>query len=219
MTSDPAPVTGWKRNTPNALTSARVLLSAAVVLILSTAIDPPTVAHGMTPERGWLLLAAGVFVIAALTDALDGYLARRWRVVSLFGRVVDPFADKLLVLGCFVCLAGSSFVDSRGGMASGVQAWMVVVILGRELLITTLRGVYESRGVDFSATWSGKSKMILQSIVIPVVLVTLAFSPAEPGSSAKWVIQSLVWATVGVTVWSGVPYLVRAWRASKENAG
>lgn len=219
MSSDLPAVASWKRNTPNALTSARVVLAAGVVVILSAALHPPTLADGMTPDRGWLLLAAGVFVIAALTDALDGYLARRWHVVSLFGRVVDPFADKLLVLGSFVCLAGATFADPRGGMASGVDAWMAVLILARELLVTTLRGVYESRGVDFSATWSGKSKMILQSIVIPTVLVILALSPAEPGSPARWAIGSLVWVTVIVTAWSGVPYLMRAWKASKEQRG
>lgn len=204
----------WKRNTPNALTAVRVVLACVVVVILSGGLSPPTIESGMSAQRATLLLSAAVFIVAAITDALDGFLARKWSVVSLFGRVVDPFADKLLVLGSFVCLAGATFADPRGGMTSGVHAWMVVVILARELLVTTLRGVYESQGVDFSATWSGKFKMILQSIAIPAILVTLAVRDAAPGSAARWTIDIIVWGTVAVTAWSGVPYLVRAWKAS-----
>lgn len=198
---------------PNGLTIARVALAAAVFGVLSALVGPAT-QEGLTGARGALLLAAGLFIVAAVTDALDGHLARRWNVVSLFGRVVDPFADKILILGSFICLAGPMFSDPRGGMLSGVHPWMVVVILARELLVTTLRGVYESRGVDFSATASGKFKMILQSVAVPIILVTLALDSAQPGSLPRWVVTATVWMTLIVTVWSGIPYLMRAWRVS-----
>ncbi|GAB4386272.1 MAG: hypothetical protein Kow0022_14760 [Phycisphaerales bacterium] len=214
MTTDPIKIAGFRRFVPNALTALRVALAGVVVVLLSTGLPAPGVEAGAVSRRAVLLAAASVFVAAAVTDALDGFLARKWNVVSLFGRVVDPFADKLLVLGSFVCLAGVSFADPRGGMLSGVQPWMVVVILARELLVTTLRGVYESRGVDFSATGSGKAKMILQSGVVPAVLVLLATTDPAPGSPARRAIDVMVWAAVAVTAWSGVPYVVRAWKAS-----
>lgn len=208
---NPAP---WQRHTPNALTLARLALAAGVFVVLSTLIGPAT-QDGLIADQSALLLAAGLFVVAAITDALDGHLARRWNVVSLFGRVVDPFADKILILGSFVCLAGPMFADPRGGMLSGMHPWMVVVVLARELLVTTLRGVYESRGVDFSATASGKFKMILQSVAVPIILAALALDPAEPGSPARWVVIVTAWTTLIVTAWSGVPYVLRAWRVSR----
>lgn len=207
--------TPWQRRIPNALTIARVVLAAAVFVVLSAVVGPAT-QDGLTGDQAALLFAAGLFIVAAATDALDGHLARRWNVVSLFGRVVDPFADKILILGSFICLAGPVFADVRGGMCSGVHPWMVVVILARELLVTTLRGVYESRGVDFSATASGKFKMVLQSVAVPIILVTLARHPAQPDSPARWVVIVTAWTTLIVTVWSGVPYLMRAWRVSRS---
>ena len=117
---------------------------------------------------------------------------------------MDPFADKVLVLGAFAFLAAPlfSYVITREGsdlvryQASGVSAWMVVLILARELLVTSIRAAFESRGVDFSATASGKWKMILQSVVIPLVLVIIAFDHAAPGSPARWIIDVAIWLTV-----------------------
>lgn len=205
---------------PNALTCARVALAVLLFVILDRAhaAHTPSVAGG--PPSHELLLAAGVFVLGALTDALDGFLARRWNVVSHFGRVMDPFADKLLVLGAFVMLAGPNFAlrlaPDQTVQLSGVQPWMVVVMLARELLVTSLRGVLESRGVDFSATLTGKLKMILQSLCIPLVLLLMGLTPlvrntAEPTLAGSIVVVT-VWATVVVTAWSGVPYVFRALR-------
>jgi CDP-diacylglycerol--glycerol-3-phosphate 3-phosphatidyltransferase len=100
--------------------------------------------------------------------------------------------------------------DDRTLQRSGVASWMAVVILGRELLVTSIRGVLEGQGIEFAATWHGKAKMILQSICIPLVLGILAFSNADRGSAAHLVIETAVWATVAITVWSGVPYVLRA---------
>lgn len=179
----------------------------------------------------WLLLSAvGVFIAAAVTDTLDGFLARRWNAVSPFGRIMDPFADKLLVLGAFVFLAGPQFAwtwppTSPGLSAPGsrsdpgtlralspIEPWMVVVVLARELLVTSIRGLVESRGISFPATWSGKAKMILQSVCIPLVLVSMAW-PWAGGEPVRWVgepVAVVVWATVGVSAWSAIPYIARA---------
>lgn len=234
MTSPPpnaaAPaIPAWKRSLPNALTMARVGLALAFFgCLVGYRYDRSPVLNG---EPDWVLLAAAaVFVLAAITDALDGHLARKWGVVSLFGRVMDPFADKLLVLGGFVCLAGGMFTiegsQRQVVQVSAVYPVMAVVVLARELLITSLRGAFESRGVSFAATASGKWKMILQSVCIPLVLVVLGTTPVvrftEAGIDrvgAGRVIQAVVWPTVIVTVWSGFPYVLRAIRQSASLHG
>ncbi len=214
-----------RRHIPNALTIARVILAIAFFAILAIA-PAPEHADGsswsQSMARHPLLLAACVlFILAAVTDALDGHLARKWQVISQFGRVMDPFADKLLILGGFVMLASPGLVvpDQSGQpfLVTRVAPWMTVVILGRELLITSLRSVLESRGIDFSATASGKLKMILQSVCIPAVLLACAGWSTAPGTTAGAIIAGLVWLTVIVSALSGVPYVLRAIRLSARS--
>ena len=196
----------WQARIPNARTCARVLLAAVVIALLASVADP--VGHAA------VVTALALFIMASLTDALDGYLARRWGVVSAFGRVMDPFADKILVLGTLVVLTGPGFA-SDGRQLSGLAGWMVALILGRDLLVTSIRGLYESRGVDFSAGLAGKVKMIVQSVATPLILLVLAaFDPAE--GTGRAVVLASAWAMVAVTVWSALPYVVRAMRAEKE---
>src|SRR5688572_26443897 len=114
------PPTGFRRSLPNLLTIARVIIAAAFFGVLTPwryAVSSAARGQGIDT---WLLLAAFLFILAAATDALDGYLARRWRVVSVFGRVMDPFADKLLVIGGFVFLAGPGFWMAREGGGTAV---------------------------------------------------------------------------------------------------
>lgn len=206
---------------PNQLTIARLVLAAAFFTVLGLyrfeGLDGP--AHG-----GLLIGALILFIIAAVTDALDGYLARRWQAVSLFGRVVDPVADKLLIIGAFILLSGPRFViperipdASINYMISGVYPWMVVVILLRELLVTSVRAALESRGVRFPANWAGKWKMILQSVTIPVVIAIVWYNPLQEGHGwAGWVRDGLVYLTVIVTILSALPYITRAVAAGKQ---
>lgn len=226
----------WQRGLPNVLTLGRVALAVVFVVALSIwRIDRTRLPlQAPTGLDWWLLAAAAVFIAAALTDAADGYLARRWRVVSVFGRVMDPFADKLLVIAAFVLLAGPAFTSRHfpGESFSCVEPWMAVVVLGRELLVTSIRGVYEGKGVSFAATWSGKWKMILQCVCVPLVLVLIATRDTRPDvggdthgdgwdgatPGARYVIMLVVWATVLVTAWSGVPYVLRAVRESGKLA-
>jgi len=198
----------WQTHLPNALTMLRVVLTGALIALVALRPAPFPV-ESSEPDAG-LLLACALFVIAAITDALDGFLARRWRVVSRFGRIMDPFADKVLVLGAFIMLAGPAFTTADGTLVSGVEPWMAVVILARELLVTSIRAILEGDGIDFSAGWAGKAKMILQAIVVPLILVLLAWGAPERGSARAWVINVSVWATVAATVLSGVPYVTRA---------
>ena len=195
------------RHIPNILTILRVVFAASFFGALSCYRYPDT---GTT----WGNVAVGLFVIAAVTDAFDGALARRWNVVSAFGRIMDPFCDKVLVLGAFVYLSGGRFrvkdwfdEDRLLTMASGVYPWMVVVILARELFVTSIRGVAESQGIAFGSKLSGKLKMILQSIAIPVVIFLVVNWPPSMFGWNLWICNGLMWITIAVTIWSGFPYL------------
>jgi CDP-diacylglycerol---glycerol-3-phosphate 3-phosphatidyltransferase len=198
---DPA-MPDMRRSIPNLITMVRLMLAAAFFLVVSVPGVPLS-----RPEVGTLAIV--LFIVAALTDVLDGYLARRWKAVSAFGRIMDPFVDKVLVLGAFILLAGEDLAP-----ASGVQAWMVVVIVARELLVTTIRAVLESRGIEFGADWSGKAKMFVQSVTIPFCLLTATHEDLHPG----WLHAraALVGAAVVLTAASIVPYVVRATRALRD---
>lgn len=191
---------------PNALVWLRLLLAGVFVGLLS--FEP-------LASSAVLLAAMAIFIVAALTDMLDGKLARAWNCVSRFGRIMDSFADKILVLGAFVILAGPAFFenshpDAPPLQASGVYPWMAVLILGRELLITSLRGLVEGEGGDFSAIWVGKWKMVAQSVAIPLILLVLALFQWEPGTPGRWLIDLTAWATVIITVASAIPYITKA---------
>lgn len=214
MASDPA-MEGVRRRLPNALTILRVLLATAFFLLLSfwPGLRGATISPLAVASAKWTLtLSAGLFIVAALTDALDGYLSRRWNVVSVFGRVMDPFADKVLVVGAFMFLAGPAFLAEFKGQhvqLSGVTPWMAVLVLARELLVTSIRGVVEGRGGNFSASFAGKAKMIVQSAAIPTVLLAIALFDVGPGTPARWLIDVTVWVALVVTVLSGLPYVLR----------
>jgi phosphatidylglycerophosphate synthase len=148
------------------------------------------------------------------------------KVTSVFGRIADPFVDKVMVCGGFALLAGANFAfpaagptDAfeaslphwlHGGMASAVQSWMVVVLIGREFVISGIRGYSESQGLTFAATPAGKIKMFVQSVAICTVLYQLACLP-----HAAWAITLkivLVWLTVVVTLASALAYVGKARR-------
>jgi CDP-diacylglycerol--glycerol-3-phosphate 3-phosphatidyltransferase len=160
-----------------------------------------------------------LFVIAAGTDWLDGYFARRYGQVTTLGRILDPFADKVIICGTFVFL-----LVAPGMLATpyGLRAWMVVAIVGRELLVTALRSFIEDRGGDFSAKMSGKLKMLLQCIAAGAGIYYLSyFDPALPTIPAPgWVWMVFVaslWAAVLLTVYSGLIYIHAAVRLLRES--
>ena len=182
-------------NLPNQLTVLRLIL--AVVLFVLMAFE-----H--------YLPSLFVFLAAAGTDWLDGFLARRYGLITTLGRILDPFADKIVICGTFIFLAA---VPNEGLRACGLKAWVVVVIVGRELLITALRSFLEQQGADFSAAMSGKLKMVAQCAAAALALYFLTYPAGEavPG----WLTTSLtisVWSTVALTVYSGVAYVLTAIR-------
>lgn len=207
-----------RRILPNLITVVRLVMATAFFAIIALALSP-TSAEG---RQWWGNAAFILFIAAALSDILDGYLARKWGVVTDFGRVMDPFVDKVLVLGAFVYLASPKFAEpewSRAfgiepepgaiNCATGVASWMVVAVLARELLVTSLRGVLEARGIAFAADWSGKVKMFAQSAAIPTALF-IAVNPGCLASPNYRMAQMLsVWAMTAITVWSAVPYSIR----------
>jgi len=158
---------------------------------------------------GWPAKAAALigFLFAGLTDWLDGWLARRWRQVSPFGALLDPIADKVLVLGIFL-----AFVQLRL-----IPAWMVLVILLRELLITGVRLFVASRGVVLAAAQEGKQKAVSQMVTIAVVLIVLLvrefFGPAaivdQVNRAMDWTVLGCLWVTVLLTLVSGVSFFRR----------
>jgi len=207
------------RSIPNMLTMLRLALAAVFFVILNQfRYDPDDLSVQWT-----LWLATGVFIVAMLTDIADGYLARKWQVESAFGRIMDPFVDKVIVLGALIYLAGPRFVDPRAvaeerffNMISGVYPWMVAVMLARELLVTGIRGEMESRGIRFGAKLWGKLKTLLQSVTIPFVIGIVAVNPYREGYEWwTWVRDGLVYAMVLTTLISGVPYITGAMKASK----
>ncbi len=190
-----------RMNLPNQITTARFFMAIALFIILSI-VDVRHLAG-----RVWMLdVATLLFILAALSDALDGYLARKHNQVTSFGRVLDPFADKLLVVGTFVLLLGRGFIDEAGRNVSGLAAWMVVIIVARELLVSGLRGFSEADGTPYAANYWGKIKMVVQSITVPVILLSVGRLAHLP-----WFVtlrDVMVWVTVVATAISVVGYLV-----------
>jgi CDP-diacylglycerol--glycerol-3-phosphate 3-phosphatidyltransferase len=205
------------RHVPNALTASRLILAAVFFAILSYyQNESPLGGHG---KEVWLNIAFIVYLIALFTDFLDGYLARRWKVEGAFGRVVDPFVDKVLVLGSFIFFGGKNFTipwqnpgdtPTNVKTITGVVPWMVVVILARELLVTTLRGASESSGHAFGAQFSGKLKMVCQSVTILIILLYVNY---RDRISSNLEVQFrdfrdvCIWITLAVTIVSGLLYI------------
>jgi CDP-diacylglycerol--glycerol-3-phosphate 3-phosphatidyltransferase len=162
-------------NLPNVLTLLRILAVPVIVVALL----------GETPNGD--ALAAGVFALAALTDGLDGYIARRRQDVTTFGKLMDPLADKVLIIAALVSLV------SLGRLA----AWVAMVIIARELAVTGLRAVAAEQGVVISASWLGKLKTALQ---VAAVFALIIWNPSPTS------VDVLVYLAVAITVISGADY-------------
>jgi CDP-diacylglycerol--glycerol-3-phosphate 3-phosphatidyltransferase len=172
-------------NVPNVLTVLRILAVPVLVVALL----------GETPDGD--VIAAIVFALAALTDGLDGYIARRQQSVTTFGKLMDPLADKLLVVAALVSLVS----------LDRLAAWVAMVIIARELAVTGLRGVAAERGVVIAASWLGKVKTGLQ---VGAILALIAFDP-----SPVWV-DVLLYLAVAMTVISGADYFFGLRRRFEE---
>ena len=188
-------------NVPNQLTCSRILLAIVMFCFL---------------EFEYYLTGMVLFIVAASTDWIDGYYARKYGLVTTLGRILDPFADKVIICGAFIYLVASPVMLETPW---GLRAWMVVVIVGRELLVTAIRGFIEQQGSDFSAKQAGKWKMVLQCIAAGAGFFYLSYAnPLEDAPLWCLVIMiSSIWAAVALTVYSGVEYIFAAARLLKKN--
>jgi CDP-diacylglycerol--glycerol-3-phosphate 3-phosphatidyltransferase len=174
-------------NVPNVLTAARLVLAIVIFVLVPLHLYWP---------------ALIVFVVAASTDWVDGYWARRFNQVTQVGRIFDPFVDKVIICGLFIFLVAEK--------DSGITAWMAVVVVGREMLVTALRGFIEQSGGDFSAKMSGKLKMVFQCIAGGASLVMLAYGVQQAPAWLHWALPASVWLAILFTIYSGLEYLLVA---------
>ena len=191
------------RHVPNILTMGRLVLT--IVFLVMILLAPKYYADGEVPFPGFLDVAFILFVVAGLTDIADGIAARRLKVTSKFGRMVDPLADKILVCGAFICFAiiGQPKLFDIGPCVLTVIHWSVAgVLIAREVFVTVLRHIAESRGVNFAATVSGKIKMFLQSFAIGTVIIKMAH--VQTATWGYWFTTVVFTLMVVVTVISGI---------------
>jgi len=166
----------------------------------------------------FLDIAFVVFVVAGITDVVDGAIARKLNVESRFGRITDPLVDKILVCGAFICFAvvgEPKLFDISGTALSAIQWSVAGILILREVYVTVLRHIAESRGVNFAATTSGKVKMLLQSVAIGAVLVKAAHVPTA--AWGNWAMAAIFILMLAVTVISGVRATQRkGWRQANQ---
>ncbi len=186
---------------PNRITALRFVGAMALFAVLARWGEAPT----DPAYRSAIQASFWLFLAVALSDVLDGWLARRGKHITAFGRIADPFVDKVLVLGLMIYLVVLPW--SRHFF----PAWVVVVILAREFLVTGIRGYVESLGHEFPADWFGKIKMLVQcwAVGIPLGLEAFAFSDL---AVERWSLigHGCVIATVATSVGSGFTYVLKA---------
>jgi len=196
---------------PNRITALRFVGALVLFLLFSVlhrSLDSWSQTDPQPGELGWgVQLCFWLFVLVAATDAVDGYLARRDNQITAFGRIADPFVDKVLVVGAMIYLTAMAW--SRPWFPPGI----VVIVLAREFLVTGLRGYVESQGLAFPADWFGKIKMILQCVAIGTVLALHSYAwPEALRSFLSIAGHVFVWATLITTVGSGATYVLRTKR-------
>ncbi len=194
-------------NIANKVTLGRLALTIVLLTVLSlvhTGVWP----LGASGAPAWIAL--GLFVFAGASDWLDGYLARSLDIVTPFGRIADPFVDKMLVTGCLVLLT------SMEPTSAILRPWMVVVIVSREFLVNGIRGWMESEGVNFQAAKPGKYKFVLQVASISGLLTMLALS--EPPAWLGTLNLGLVWAMLALTLYSGAFYVRKAANSAADTS-
>lgn len=192
-----APNVVW--NVPNQVTALRLILSVVMFCLI---------------PFGLYWTSFVLFVLAAGTDWLDGWYARRYNQVTVLGRILDPFADKIIICGTFIFLVAEPALTAHW---YGLQPWMAVVIVGREMLVTVLRSFIEQTGGDFSAKMAGKLKMVFQCVAAASALALLASGSDAPNWMNVTFLVSL-WLAVLSTIYSGIGYVFAAIRMVRNRA-
>lgn len=145
---------------------------------------------------GFYIAALVIFILASLTDMLDGKIARKRNLVTNFGKIMDPLADKILVYSALTLMTGDGTIP----------AWMLIVILAREFAVSGMRTVAASEGIVIAAGMSGKIKTVLQMIAVPVLILALALPQVPAVFTAG---QVFIWASLVMTVYSGAEYILK----------
>ncbi|MGD8344422.1 MAG: CDP-diacylglycerol--glycerol-3-phosphate 3-phosphatidyltransferase [Desulfobacterales bacterium] len=169
---------------PNLLTLFRIAAVPIIIILM------------LFPNRFCVFVAALVFSAAAITDYLDGFYARKRNMVTTLGKIMDPVADKLLVSSAFIMLAALNWVP----------AWVVCIIIGRELAVTGLRNIIAEKGEDLSASNLGKFKTGFQIAAIIPLMIHFPFF----GLNVQAIGNLFLWGALVFTIWSGVDYFVRS---------
>ncbi len=175
-------------NLPNKLTMFRVILIPFFIVFLLAS---------LTPYDKWIALV--IFIIASLTDLLDGKIARKYNLVTNFGKFMDPLADKLLVCSALICLIELDKIPS----------WMVIVIIAREFIISGFRLVASDNGVVIAASYWGKFKTTFQMVAVCLLIADIA--------ALSMVTQIILWIAVVLTVVSLIDYLIKNKDVMKES--
>ncbi|MBX3462131.1 MAG: CDP-diacylglycerol--glycerol-3-phosphate 3-phosphatidyltransferase [Planctomycetes bacterium] len=186
-------------NVPNLITLSRLAITAGVFVCLELAPARSGPGGPGSIDAPLVWVAFVLFLVAAITDFLDGYLARKWNLVTAFGRVADPFADKVLIAGSLITLL--QFPPAT----TVLTTWYVVVVVAREFLVTAVRGVVEASGRPFPADRLGKWKMVAQCITVGSLMTMVA-------GTGLWVWLALgsFWVSLVLTVVSGANYVWKA---------
>mgnify|MGYP003949226003 CR=1 FL=1 len=184
-------------NVPNQLTALRLVLSIVVFALI---------------PFEFYLVAIAFFILAAGTDWVDGYWARRYNQVTQLGRIFDPFVDKVLICGTYIMLS-----EAMAGYPIAIWGWLAVLVTAREMLVTVLRSYIEQQGVDFSAKMPGKLKMVFQCVAAVAALLSLHYAAVGDGHTSvpSWVNNTLlvfIVLTVVFTIYSGAGYVKSATR-------
>src|SRR5262249_52887876 len=179
-------------NVPKSLTIARIFFVPLLVAALVGKSVAVTVG-GFVISNEWLALA--IFLAAAATDLLDGFLARRWGQITTIGTLLDPIADKLLISAALISLV----------QVHAAPAWMAVLIIGREFAVTGLRSIAAAEGYTIKASDLGKTKMIAQVVAISVLLLSIRYPELTP--LGVW----LMWGVVVFTIASALDYFRKFW--------
>lgn len=190
-------------NIPNKITLSRILLIPLFIILLEIPYDWPAYSIGATEIPLGHLLAGILFILASVTDWVDGYYARKYNLVTNLGKFLDPLADKLLVSAALICLV-------EIGLA---EAWVVILIISREFAVTGLRLVAAGEGIVLAASSMGKIKTVLQ-ISATAFLLLHHF----PFSYLDFPIGTvLLYLAALATVWSGIDYFIKNWHVMRDS--
>lgn len=182
----------WKEilNLPNSITLLRICVVPILFLLL------------LSPGRVLSLIIAVLFILAALTDLLDGYIARRYGIVTKMGKLLDPIADKIVVSAAMILMIPIGHIP----------AWVVVLIIVRDVAVDGIRSVASSEGLVISASKLGKQKTLTQNIAVSSLIIHYPLF----GIDAHLVGMAILYLALILTVWSGVDYFVKFYRGTIE---